>query len=305
MLMKSKFIFIIFTIVFIFLIINCNNQKLNDGSKERPYSIIAYWNGLKINKSVKGLEYELLDNTSYNIKIKNLDLMDEFKKEVNTTNPDMILVSPLDFLFVENKNDYREIAVAIHGGSPFRQGQCIIRKDIAEKNNIKKLDDTKGLKSLFVNRESQTGYLLGLLKIKELNTNPFEFYKEMKFVYKHQEVVREVLRAKDIKNDFVIGWNYAKVHESISYYIDNTKELMVLCETEKIPHEILYIRKDIEKEKLTKIARGFMEKFASSPFKDELKALWQIESFKNVPVYDKNIILNLFRLRESEQKLNK
>jgi len=289
-------------IVFIFIIsINnfCNSKKEAIGSENNPIIMAAYWVGLNTTKQTDDSERIFNEKTKLYIKINNFGSQKNFNDFIEKNKPNIILISPLDFFDTTDKSNYEEKLIAIRGDSKFRKGQCMINKEMAKRLNIKSLKDTKGLRAAFVQKESQTGYLLPLLKIKSIGEDPLRFYKEYKFVDTHPNVVREVIKAKVPDRDSVVGFAYGGIHIAVSDYVEGAKDLIVLDTTPEIPQEILYLNKSLSSKTEQSIIKLFTSRYAESPFKRAIYKLYGIEDFTSDIKYDKDILLQLYSLQKN------
>ena len=289
---------VLLTLCTALLYVNCD-KKDDIGNPSNPVKIIAFWDGINVNKDSQKLKKILTKKTKLHFKFERFSKRKDFKEYINNNNDyQALIISPVDFLDIPNKDLFNEIAVASRYGLLFRTGQCMINPELAKKHKIKTLKDTLGLNCAFVKKSSQTGYLLPLLVLGSINNKPDEFYNKTKFCKKHQEVVREILRARDIKRDYAVGWAFKDVQLGVSYYVEGSDTLKVLSFTPKIPNEIFYIKNDIDKKTYINIEQAFKDRFAISKMKKELQELFRIKSFEKIPKYDDKIVRYLYSIRK-------
>jgi phosphate/phosphite/phosphonate ABC transporter binding protein len=187
-------------------------------------------------------------------------------------NPEIeLLVKPIRF----NTDSYRGIIIA--------------RQD----SGINSLDELKGKKFAWVEKESASGYIFPKALLLEAGLDPERDFSEATFLGKHDAVVLNVLLGK-----FDAGACYDDARTTLR---DKSKidELRILATTQDIANEPIICRKSLPADLIEKIKKAFLDLNKKTPeSKYVLENLTDVEGFVPADYNDYDYIEQVQNLLE-------
>lgn len=139
--------------------------------------------------------------------------------------------------YVEGRDRFKlkPLVKPVRFGSDVYRGLIITRQD----SGIKRLDDLKGKRFAWVEKESASGYLFPKALLISAGVNPAADFSEAAFLYKHDAVVLNVLLGK-----FDAGACYDDARKTLPDK-EKINELTILATTEDIANEPIVCREDM------------------------------------------------------------
>ena len=158
----------------------------------------------------------------------------------------------------------------IRFGSDSYRGIIITRHD----SGVRRLNDLKGKKFAWVEKESASGYIFPKALLLEAGINPETDFAEASFLGKHDAVVLNVLLGK-----YDAGACYDDARNTLR---DKEKmdELTILATTQDISNEPIVCRKSLPPDLIEKIKKAFLDLNEKTPEgKEVLENLTDVEGF--------------------------
>ncbi|MGM0598486.1 MAG: phosphate/phosphite/phosphonate ABC transporter substrate-binding protein [Candidatus Rifleibacteriota bacterium] len=186
-----------------------------------------------------------------------------------------------------NSPEVELLVKPIRFGSDSYRGIIITRQD----SGIRRLNDLKGKKFAWVEKESASGYIFPKALLLEAGINPGKDFAEASFLGKHDAVVLNVLLGK-----YDAGACYDDARNTLR---DKEKmdELTILATTPDISNEPIVCRKNLPQDLIEKIKKAFLDLNEKTPENREvLENLTDVEGFVPAEYEDYNYIEKVQKL---------
>ena len=251
-------------------------------------SCIPVENELKI---IEGWQL-LADYITFRTGIKvTLDTKNSYQELIDGLNDgyiDMCYLGALSYIKSRKKSGVIPLVRPTFTGqdSPFYTSCIIVRKDSA----IRNLEELKGKKFAFVDKNSTSGYLLPLTMLQEEGINNLDFFSEYIFTGDHDSSFLAVY------NGYVDG---GALYSRIFLNEDDARlnDIKVLKESPPIPTGPIVIRKEIKDDRAQKIKEALLSIGEEEDTKD-IMALLKIEGYFEVSDSDYAPIRKAYKLME-------
>ncbi len=169
-----------------------------------------------------------------------------FKDAVQHNKIDLAFSNPLVYIQLQKDLSVKPLAVAVESraGSRFR-GIIICRKD----SSIRKIQDLKGKKLVFVDKDSAAGYMFQMLLLSKSGLSQADFTL-LPFAKKHDNVLQSVFYgsadAGGIRED-----DFEKMKERV-----DVSQIRILAYTDYFPNWPMYASSTMNPETIEKITRA-------------------------------------------------
>lgn len=163
---------------------------------------------------------------------------------------DFCFCGPLVYVEAHDKAGALPLVKPTANGEPFYNCVIIVRKD----SGIEKLEDLKGKKFAFTDRESTSGYLFPRAMLAEEGITSLKFFSETIFTGGHDSSFQGVYQ------NYIDGagiFDYAFVREPDP--LPEVKELKIIKKSDPIPMGPITINKNLDKEVAEKLKKALLK----------------------------------------------
>lgn len=191
--------------------------------------------------------------------------------------------------YAENKDKVpmKLLVKPVRFGSKSYRGIIITRTD----SGIKSLQDLKGKKFAWVERESASGYIFPKALLLEAGINPDQDFKESTFLQKHDAVVLNVLLGK-----YDAGACYDDARNTLSDK-EKINELTILATTNEIPNEPIVCRPDLPEDLILSIQSALLKLNINDPkYLPVLKDCTDVQAFVKATESDYDYTLKVLEI---------
>ncbi|HEX9021130.1 MAG TPA: phosphate/phosphite/phosphonate ABC transporter substrate-binding protein [Nitrospirota bacterium] len=200
-----------------------------------------------------------------------------FKDLVKSGQVDIAFSNPLVYVQLRQAVHLEPLALSSEpkSGTRFR-GIVIARKD----SGIEKLQDLKGKKLIFVDKDSAAGYIFQMLLLSKAGLDVKTDFTQLPFAKKHDNVTMAVFNktadAGGIRED-----DLAKMKDKV-----DLSQLRIVGYTDYFPNWPLFALPKLQKETATKIRAALLKLKPNAPLSGTIVKAAQLTGF--VPVADKD-----------------
>ncbi len=198
------------------------------------------------------------------------------------------------FSYAEGRGEYKMklLVKPRRFGSTSYRGIIITRQD----SGIRTLQDLKGKKFAWVEKESASGYLFPKALLFEKGVNPDRDFTESSFLGKHDSVVLAVLLGK-----FDAGACYDDARNTLREK-SKMNDLTILATTENISNEPIVVRSDLPEDLVEKIRKAFLKLDVDNPhYKKVLEECTDVQGFVPAQDSDYDYIEKAYKVLQSKQ----
>lgn len=191
----------------------------------------------------------------------------------------------------ENPN-IKLLVKPVRFGTTSYRGIIITRQD----SGIRTLNDLKGKRFAWVEKESASGYIFPKALLLEAGINPETDFSEVAYLGKHDSVVLNVLLGR-----YDAGACYDDARTTLR---DKSKmdELTILASTPDISNEPIVVRSNLPQDLIEKIRQALLELDINSyPGKEVLETLTDVQGFVPANETDYDYVEQVLKLLEKHQ----
>jgi phosphonate transport system substrate-binding protein len=196
-----------------------------------------------------------------------------FKEMVRTGHADIGFANPLIYVQLRKESGVEPLALSEESkaGSKFR-GIIIARKD----GGINKLQDLKGKKLIFVDKDSAAGYIFQMLLLSKSGMDIHKDFTTLPFAKKHDNVTIAVFNgtadAGGIRED-----DLEKMKEKV-----NISQLKIVAYTDYFPNWPVFANAKLNKDVTAKIRSALLKLKPGNPESEKILRRAQLEGFISV-----------------------
>jgi len=206
---------------------------------------------------------------------------DAFKAAVEGGQVDLGFANPLIYVQVKKGPGIEPLALAVEpkAGAKFR-GIIVTRKD----SGIEKVQDLKGKKLAFVEKDSAAGYIFQMLTLSKAGLNVEKDFTTLPFVKKHDNVILAVFNktadAGGIRED-----DLDKMKDKV-----DLSQLKIVAYTDYFPNWPLFTTSTLPKIKAAKVKAALLKLQPGDPLSDKIVGAAKLTGFESVTDKDYDML---------------
>lgn len=266
-----------FITVVLFVAVATCSMVPSIASAEVKFGILPRLTTLDIYAMFRPLEEYLTKETGEKVSIVTAKDFAAYKEMVRAGQVDLGFANPLIYIELKNNMDLTPLALAseLKAGTKFR-GIIIARKD----SKINGLQDLKGKKLLFVDKDSAAGYIFQMFLLSKSGMDLHKDFVTLPFAKKHDNVTIAVINgnadAGGIRED-----DLAKMKGKV-----DISQLKIVGFTEYFPNWPVFATPRLNKDIAMKIQAALLKLKPKSPQSEKILGIAGLDGFATVK--DKN-----------------
>jgi phosphonate transport system substrate-binding protein len=239
-------------------------------SAEIKFGILPRLTTLDMYSMFKPLEEYLTREAGEKVSIVTTKDFATFKEMVTAGQVDIGFANPLIYIELKNKMDLAPLALAseLKAGTKFR-GILIARKD----SNINKLQDLKGKKLIFVDKDSAAGYIFQMFLLSKSGMDVHKDFVTLPFAKKHDNVTIAVINgnadAGGIRED-----DLDKMKDKV-----NISQLKIVGFTDYFPNWPVFATPSLNKDTAMKIQAALLKLKPKDPQSEKILGSAKLDGF--------------------------
>jgi len=246
-------------------------------SAEIKFAILPRLSAGDLYAMFKPLEEYLTGEVGEKVSVVTAKDFAAFKEMVKAGQADLGFANPLIYVQIKKELGIEPLALSeeLKAGSKFR-GIIIARKD----GGINKLQDLKGKKLIFVDKDSAAGYIFQMLLLSKAGVDIHKDFTTLPFAKKHDNVTIAVFNgtadAGGIRED-----DFEKMKEKV-----NISQLKIVAYTDYFPNWPVFATPRLNKDSAMKIKAALLKLKTGNPESEKILGRAKLGGF--VPVKDKD-----------------